>query len=263
MPLKVAILIPCYGDPKLKFMASLIGLINHFHTANITDPEGNPLERVCEVFIVSTSNLLQSRHKLMADAVYYGADYALWLDADHVFPKDALARLWAHNLPVVGCNYARRCLPTAPTAAKIITNDKDEDEKNLVYTTNEKAATGEIEEVSHLGLGLCLMDMRCLDAVQAKAEEKGQKNFLPLFKFETSEDGQSEIGEDVFFFNKLRDAGINVYCDHALSWEVGHIHEATIFNSTAVAQKEKWGELRQQQRSKYEEKAAALEGATP
>lgn len=257
--LKVAILIPCYGDPKLKFMASLVGMLNHFHTANITDAEGEPLERIVEVFIVSTSNLLQSRHKLFADALYWGADYALWLDADHTFPRDTLARLWSHNLPIVGCNYSRRCIPTAPTAAKIVTDDDNEDHKNLVYTTPEKAADGIVEEVSHLGLGVCLIDMRVLDSIQARSEELGEKNFLPLFKFETNESGQSEIGEDVFFFNKCRDAGHSVYCDHGLSWEVGHIHEAVMTCATANNQRDKWVEQQQAQIAKYEQKAKALE----
>lgn len=259
--LKVAILIPCYGDPKLKFMACLVQLLNHFHTANITDADGNPLQRVCEVFIVSTSNLLQSRHKLMADALYWGADYALWLDADHTFPRDALARLWSHNLPIVGCNYARRCIPTAPTAAKMVTNDAGEDHRNLVYTTPEKAVAGEIEEVSHLGLGLCLMDMRMLDSIQARAEEKGAANFLPLFKFETADDGHSEIGEDVYFFSKARDAGVKVYLDHAVSWEVGHIHEAVMTNATACNQREKWVENNKRQAEKYEQKAKELDSS--
>lgn len=259
-PLKIAVGIPVYGDPKLKFVASLIPMLNHFHTASFTDADGNPLERVIEVFWVSTSNLLQSRHKIVADAVYWGADYLLWLDADHTFPRDALARLWAHNLPIVGCNYSRRCIPTAPTAAKIVTNDDAEDHKNLVYTTVEKASAGEVEEVSHLGLGLCLIDMRCIDALQAKAEEDGERNFLPLFKFETADDGHSEIGEDVFFFNKLRNAGIKTYCDHALSWEVGHIHEAIMWNSTAVRQRDEWTKRQKAMFDKYEQKARELEG---
>jgi len=259
--LKVAIGIPCYGDPKLKFVASLVQMLNHFHTANYTDSDGNPLDRIVEVFWVSTSNLLQSRHKIIADATFWGADYLLFMDADHTFPKDALARLWAHNLPIVGCNYSRRILPTAPTAAKIVTNDDNEDHKNLVYTTVEKAAAGEVEEVDHLGLGLCLMDMRCIDAVQAYAEDNGQKNFLPLFKFETNEDGSSEIGEDVYFFQKLKKAGIKAYCDHALSWEVGHIHEAIMWCSTAVKQRELWAERQKELFEKFEQRAREMEDA--
>lgn len=260
MALKVAIGIPCYGDPKLKFVASLVAMLNHFHTANFTDEKGEPLDRIVEVFWVSTSNLLQSRHKILFDAAAWGADYLLWMDADHTFPKEALARLWAHNLPIVGCNYARRIIPTAPTAAKIVTNDDAEDHKNLVYTTVEKAQAGEVEEVNHLGLGLCLMDMRVLDAVQARSEERGEKNFLPLFKFETNEDGTSEIGEDVFFFNKCRDAGFKVHLDHGLSWEVGHIHEAIMWNSTAVRHQDEWVKRQKALFEKYEEMARKAEG---
>ena len=103
------------------------------------------------------------------------------------------------------------------------------------------------------------MDMRVLDAIQVRSEEKGEKNFLPLFKFQTNDEGTSEIGEDVYFFNKCRDAGVKVYCDHALSWEVGHIHEAIMWNSTAVAHKEKWAEQQKAAWEKIEARAKELE----
>jgi hypothetical protein len=121
-----------------------------------------------DVFMVACSMLTQSRHKLVAEAVFWGADYMLWLDADHVFPPDTLARLWARNLPIVGCNYARRCTPTAPTASA-----KGEDDlKSLVYTTPEKVAADLVEEVDHIGFGVCLIDMRIFDVLQAKAEDE-------------------------------------------------------------------------------------------
>lgn len=259
--LKVAVCIPCYSDPKLRFVVSLVGMLNHFHTANITNPDGTPLERTVKVFWVSTSNLQDSRTKLAFDAMLWGADYMLWLDADHTFPAETLARLWAHNLPIVGCNYARRILPTAPTAAKYIAETPEDDRQALVYTTAEKAAEGELEEVAHLGLGVCMMDMRIFDALQARSEEKGEKNFLPLFKFAESEDGASGLGEDVYFFRKCRDAGIKVICDHGLSWEIGHIHEYEVTNQTACVHKEKWDERQQAQRAKYTQQVEQLAAA--
>jgi hypothetical protein len=235
-------------------------MLIHFMGANITTPDGTPIEREVEVIMVACSMLTESRHKLVAEALYWGADYMLWLDADHVFPPDTLARLWARNKAVVGCNYARRCTPTAPTAVIKVTDDDGEDHKNLVYTTREKVDDDLVEEVDHLGFGVCLMDMRIFDVMEARAEEKGEKSFLPLFRFETAENGVGVIGEDVFFFNKIRDAGIKVYCDHALSWEVGHIHEQIITNGHANIQREKWLERSDKAREKYTSKADELEG---
>ena len=50
----------------------------------------------------------------------------------------------------------------------------------------------------------------------------------------------ARMGEDVSFFRELTEAGVKVYVDHALSWEVGHIAERVITNADAVADKEAW-----------------------
>jgi hypothetical protein len=254
---KIAICIPAYGDTKAKFTQSLANMLIHFLTANITDEKGEPIKVEVDVFMVACSMLTQSRHKLVAEAVFWGADYMLWLDADHVFPPDTLARLWARNLPIVGCNYARRCTPTAPTASA-----KGEDDlKSLVYTTPEKVAADLVEEVDHIGFGVCLIDMRIFDVLQAKAEEKGESSFLPLFQFEVMPDGIGIIGEDVFFFRKLRDAGFKVHVDHALSWDVGHIHEMIMTNAHANRQRAGWVERAEKDRKRFDDKANELEAA--
>jgi hypothetical protein len=239
-------------------VVSLIGMIEHFHAADFTYPDGTQIERTIKTFWVSTSNLPDSRHKLIADAMYWGADYMLCLDADHTFPPETLARLWSHNLPIVGCNYARRIFPTAPTAAKYIAETEEDDRQALVYTTAEKAALGELEEVAHLGMGVVLFDMRIFDRLQLASEQRGEKNFLPLFKFAESASGASGIGEDVYFFRKCREAGIKVVCDHGLSWEIGHIHECEMSNFTACEHKEEWQAAQQAQAEKYEQKAEAI-----
>lgn len=254
---KIAICIPCYGDTKAKFTQSLANMMIHFLSANITDADEKPIKTELEVIMVSCSMLTESRHKLVAEAMFWGADYMLWLDADHVFPPDTLARLWAQNKAVIGCNYARRCIPTAPTAAKHISDE--DDRKNLVYTTKEKTDAGEVEEVDHLGFGVCLMDMRIFDVLEAKAEEKGEKSFLPLFRFETAENGIGVIGEDVFFFKKIREAGIPVHVDHALSWEVGHIHEQIMTNAHAVAQLDRWNDVKAKTVKRFEDRADEVE----
>lgn len=237
--IRLAIAIPCYGDTKAKFTLSLANALIHLHQCNITDPDGNRLEIETEVFMVSCSMLTESRHRLIAEAVVWKATHLLWLDADHVFPADTIPRLLARNLDVVGANYPRRSSPTAPTAARVVTDDTDEDVKNLVYTTQEKAHDGVVEEVDHIGFGVCLMNMGVIDLLQVEAD-KTDGNFMPLFKFEETPGKVGMIGEDVYFFRKIRAAGARVYVDHALSWEVGHIHEQILTNAHANLQREKW-----------------------
>lgn len=257
--MKIALCIPAYGDTKSKFTQCLAKMIVHFLSVRLQDADGNEIPKEIEVFIVSTSMLTEGRHRLVAEALAWGADYMLFMDADHVFPEDALARLWSHGLPVVGVNYARRFSPTAPTAA--VDSGDDDETKHLLYTTKEKAEDALVQQVAHMGFGLCLINMGIFDILQEKAEKDGDGNFLPLFQFTPTEDKIGMIGEDVFFFRKLADAGIKAFVDHGLSWEVGHLHEQILTNAHAIVQKDKWEAWRKARADKFADKAAEIEQA--
>jgi hypothetical protein len=265
MELKIAILTPMYGPASGKWMQSLANALKFFYEEPIVDPDGEPCDKQAKLFIVSSSMLTESRHKLVADAVFWGATHFLWLDADHTFPEDTIHRLLAHNLPIVGANYSRRCIPTAPTAALL-------DGKGLCYTTRAKAEAGELEQVAHIGFGVCLIDARVLDALQLHAEAVGADSYLPLFHMEVKPNGGGIIGEDTYFFRKCRDAGMQVFVDHALSWEVGHLSDVVMTSGMAVQQREAWEGQTEAMKARYEARAkeaeeahqaqrAALEGA--
>lgn len=259
--IKLAICIPCYGDTKAKFTLSLSLALINFLNCKIVDEDGNDIPREVDIFMISCSMLTESRTRLVGEALAWGATHLLWLDADHVFPVDTIPRLLAHNLDVVGANYARRATPTAPTACKLVTNDDGEDTKNLIYTTQEKAEAGELEQAAHLGFGVCLMNMRVLDMLQIEAD-KTDGNFMPLFEMKANEGKKGMIGEDVFFFAKCREAGAQIWVDHALSWEVGHIGEIILTNQHANNHEARWNEATERTRAKFRkalEEAEAVE----
>jgi hypothetical protein len=79
--------------------------------------DDEPVTPELKLFIVSSSLLPESRNRLVAEALNWDADYMLWMDADHVFPCDALLRLLGRSKLVVGFNYARRHTPTAPSGS--------------------------------------------------------------------------------------------------------------------------------------------------
>jgi hypothetical protein len=60
----------------------------------------------------------------------------------------------------------------------------------------------------------------------------------PLFGYEVVPDSLRVIGEDSYLFRLLKQAGIKTYVDHALSWDVGHLHEVALTNADTVADKE-------------------------
>jgi len=229
--MKVAICIPRYGDTRGDFTISLARMIAHSLGA---PAEGRRLE--LEIFSISSSDLPQSRTDLLKEAIRWQARYLLWLDSDHVFPPDALLRLLKHKLSVVGCNYPRRSDPTGPVAARI----GDDGAWQHVWTTEAAARAGEIEEVAHVGLGLCLMDLNVLHQVKAHVEQGvGWANWAP-FDRKLLPGTTARMGEDASFFQELREAGVAIHVDHALSWQVGHIHECVLTNADAEAQKEAW-----------------------
>src|SRR3546814_3743638 len=80
-------------------------MVAHFMRSRLTDSEGREYDKEIETFFVSSSLLIASRHRLVAEAVMWGADYILWMDSDHVFPAESLCRLWARNVDIVGVNY--------------------------------------------------------------------------------------------------------------------------------------------------------------
>ena len=245
--MKIALCIPCHRQTEAKFTQCLVAMVTHTLAARV-ELDGEPVNIEFETLIVSSSLLPESRNRLVVEALHCEADFMLWMDADHVFPPDALLKLLSRSKLVVGCNYARRFTPTSPTASKY----GSDDEAELVWTTKEKAEAGEVEEVAHLGLGFCLVDMRVYRLLDAKAQERGKEHFWPLFEIPAKPDGIGCIGEDVSYFKLLREAGVKVFLDHEVSWEVGHISDALLTNAHTVIQRDKWIEWNRTKVKKFE-----------
>jgi hypothetical protein len=244
--IKVALCIPAHRQVEAKWAQCLANMIA-FSAQAIIEHDGEPASIDFETIVVSSSLLPESRNRLVVEAINWEADYMLWMDADHVFPIDSLLKLMGRSKLVVGCNYARRFTPTSPTASDL--NDK------LVWTTKAKAEAGEIEEVANMGLGLCLIDMRVYAMLERKAEEEGKDHFWPLFTIPSRPDGIGCIGEDVSYFQKLRDAGVKIFLDHELSWEVGHVHEMLLTNAHCEVQRDRYNAWTKTKMNKFKEAA--------
>lgn len=233
--MKIAICFPRHGDVKGEFALSLARMVAHTMAAGIPHPGGARRPEI-EIFSAASSDLPHNRTELLKKAMGWQARYLLWIDTDHVFPPDSLLRLLAHELPVVGCNQARRTDPTGPVAVRL---DASGDMEH-VWTTAELARAGAVEEVHHVGLAFCLIDMLIFRQVQAHVEKGvGWANWNP-FDRRLLPGTNARMGEDTSFFAELREAGIRVHVDHGLSWEVGHIGEKVYTLADAEAQKEAW-----------------------
>ena len=233
--MRIAICIPRHGDTKGEFTISLARMLVRTLSIPVGSPAG-PVKFEIEVFSATSSNLPANRTGLLKRAMAWEARYLLWLDADHLFPPDALLRLLKHGLPVVGCNYPRRAEPTGPTATRY--NEKGELEQ--LWTTAEKAKQRVVEEVAVLGLGFCLIDMTIFRAVKDHVEKGvGWANWEP-FERKLFPGTNARMGEDAAFFTELRDAGIKIWVDHDLSWAIGHIGERILTNADAETERDAW-----------------------
>lgn len=153
----------------------------------------------------------------------------LWIDSDMVFPPDALNRLIHHALPVVGVNYVTKTIPPTPVAYC----------DDLEYTGplwTEKESTG-LREVAHTGMGLMLVDVRVYELLD-----------WPMFKFEPiPPQNFRDIGEDVYFCNRLAEKSMKVYVDHDLSQEIKHIGDLEYDHLMAEKSEQKLQEYRKEQ----------------
>jgi hypothetical protein len=182
---------------------SLCETIAHFYEQPIRNP------RRVKTFCIEGSILQDVRNLLIKNALKWNPTHLLLVDSDMNLPRDTLAKLLARSEACVGLNYVQRVFPTKPNTFT--------EGKGRVFTKPDSAG---LEPVDHMGLGCVLVDARVFECIEA-----------PAFEFETIKtyDADGHVtdwhtrGEDVYFFGKLRAAGIQPYVDHDLSKAVGHV----------------------------------------
>jgi len=196
-PLKVAIATPCMDHVGAGYaldLAKLVGLVVRSSTIELS------------TFQVRGTIIPQQREALVTAAQQIDATHLLWIDADMRFPKDALFRLLAHQVPIVAANYTRRRPPYLPTA--------EHREHGYLFTDED---TDGLTDVSVCGMGLMLVDMQVYAAI---AEPWFALGFNPVEK--------TFVGEDFYFCTKAREAGYTVWIDQTLSREVTHAGEMEV-----------------------------------
>lgn len=237
--MKIAILTPYQSHVGADYARSLTKMALYTSAARV-NYNGAVTAPQIEIFMMTGSVLPRLRNMLVRDALQWGANYLLWVDSDHLFPEQALLRLLSLNLPVVGANYPHRSSPSLPTAIGL--------DGDYVWTTEELAHQGAVARVQSLGLGFCLLDVNVIHAVRALKPGEESK---PVFALEMLGDGPEIRGEDFFFFRRIAEEGFPVHLDHALSWQIGHLHQRMLTNRDALAEQHRFAAAQ----------AAALAGA--
>lgn len=140
------------------------------------------------------------RSSLVSHAVNAGATHILFLDSDMRFPPDTIMQLVSRRKDMIGANCRVRTTKQAVWTGRV----GDE----FISSVGKQG----IQPVDTIGFGVTLLDTKMFNDVEE-----------PLFGMPW--DGSKYVGEDVFFCQKIRDAGHEVWIDHDLAQEVRHTAE--------------------------------------
>lgn len=148
----------------------------------------------------SKSSIVAMSRNLAVDAgLETRAEWMLFLDSDMVFPSDTIARLMAHNFPIVGATYPRKIQPLT-----FIGNRLD----GTPFSLKDTGLT----EASRLPAGCLLIKTEVFDRMKK-----------PFFRCGYDEKTGEILGEDFWFSDHVRSLGYALYCDMDVSRQIEHI----------------------------------------
>lgn len=190
-PLRLAVCMPIYRTVEAQTALCLARLVRY------------EAERGTHVEVLGAvgSQLCWNRSELAAKAIELHTDWLLWIDSDMTFPEDAAEHLVAAGHDVIGANclYRDGSRFTASKYGKPVVTRRD--------------STGN-ESCDLLGFGVTL--------VRTQLFEKASRPW-----FDTLDTGAERVGEDHYFFTKLRtELDVRPHISHDLSKLVGHIGSA-------------------------------------
>lgn len=193
----IPICVPTRDLWKCEFGQSVCNMVGRCHIDHT-----RPLQdfRVyTNVSIASGSGIAELRNILVNKAIKYEeTTHILFVDDDQMFPADSIHQLAKHDLPIVAANIVRK-------ESNPRTNSKKIDSPDCIFTLPN--STG-LEEVESVGTGMMLIKREVFEALKE-----------PYFFY----DVEKNVGEDVNFCRKARDAGFKIYIDHDLSKDVKHV----------------------------------------
>lgn len=198
---KIAIGIPSMGMWHADFALNLMHLVMAFNKYKLKGFDSQELR----VIHNRGSILPKQRHEIVKAAQDWGADYLLWLDCDHTFPAHLLAKLLIADKDVTAINCVTKSTPAHPTARL-----KDA-EVSFGVPTFSWPGKG-LEQVWRVGTGVMLMRMKVFEKI-------GPSVFHMFYRPEV----ENYQGEDWSMCEAIENAGFEIWVDHDLSLQVGHI----------------------------------------
>ncbi len=143
-----------------------------------------------------------TRNGHLVDAQKEGFTHFLSLDDDQTFPGDVVEKMLAHEKLILTCNYRKKV-----QEIEYVCSDVDGQMLDSTHRTG-------IERIKMMGMGVALIDLSVLADFPA-----------PYFGAMWNVDTSTYVIEDEFFCRLLWARGIEIWCDHDLSRQIGHVGE--------------------------------------
>lgn len=143
----------------------------------------------------------QNRTMAVEGAIKAGSTHIMFIDGDQIFPPDGIARLLGQDKEIIGGNYNMRRIPLI-SVTKLLGKD------GKFINSSSKKFPNKTFKVGAVGTGFCMIDLKVFEKIPK-----------PWFVADFI-DGEF-MTEDVYFCNKARSFGIDVWCDPTL--DIKHI----------------------------------------
>lgn len=163
-------------------------------------------------------NVVQARNDIAANIlfnpIYKDVTHLLWIDDDMVFAPDALKRLLAHDLPIVGglCHGRR-----PPHYAPILCHKQPGGLMGYSYQHDYPLG---LVEVDATGAAFILVKREVFETIEEAFPTPGEGPFT-----------DKGHGEDISFCERAKECGYKIFVDTTL--EIGHIGEVVIDSAFA------------------------------
>lgn len=145
----------------------------------------------------------RNRETIVKQALELDYTHLMFIDTDMLWSPGAVQRLLEQKKPVIGAAYNERRFPLQSTL-------KMADKKGNVISVKQEDWPKKTFKCHAIATGFMLIDLSIMKDIPK-----------PWFFFDTTEEGEFHMGEDIWFCEKVREAGFSIYCDPTI--EVAHI----------------------------------------
>ena len=189
---RLAICIPCRDTMHSACAFSLYNLSKFLTESNIEH----------KLFLSPGTLIANQRHELVKSAQEWNATHVMFIDSDIEFEPQHVINLIEFDEDIVAAAYSKRVEPIITTAWHSI------DDWNS-HVCIEEQTTSHIK-VAAVALGFCLIKMSVFDQIK-----------LPWFQLGFYKNQYT--GEDIEFFRKCGEIGLDIWLDIQTTCEIGHL----------------------------------------